>query len=365
MVDLMGLSQELMSNSVVLVAQPFSLMRVVCMFGVRSVCLVTYIWLQLVRAIINVHMDLVWKIIVWTFAFVSLPVRILTALHRERLLEMNLREMRVELENLAWDRRELDERLQMIIKDCRIMGSIISELEEEKEKAVAKIALLENELQELKDENIRLIEIQRNTFEAKFDGRFKTVSYSDKQDTFVTEYDTSSLKPECIGSKEIIKDLLVHREAWEDENDRKAYPRGLFKIGSGDCQLVYPYSTGGVVDEAFNQHRKLAFSQSIFSAVLSLFVGMVIWKAKDPCMPLVMALFIVVGISFNSVIQFFSSVRNKLASDAVALLSFNSFILGMLTYPTLPLVTNVLVPLVLSLADGMLSRLGISLLWKG
>ncbi|KAF5177921.1 Coiled-coil protein [Thalictrum thalictroides] len=213
-------------------------------------------------------------------------------------------------------------------------------------------------LQDLKDENIRLIEIQRNTFKAKFDGRCKTVSYSDKQDTFVTEYDTPSLKPECIGNEEIIKEVLVHREAWEDENDRKLYPRGLLKIGSDDCQLMYPCSTGQVVDDALTQHRKLAFSQSIFSAVLSLLVGVIMWKAKDPCMPLVMALFIVVGISFKSVVQFFSSVKNRLASDAVALLGFNSFILGLLMYPTLPLVANVLVPLVLNLADKMLSWLG-------
>ncbi|KAF5201633.1 Coiled-coil protein [Thalictrum thalictroides] len=146
MVDLISLSVEFMTNTVTLVAQPFSLIKVVCMFGVRSVFLVTYIWLQLVRGIINVHVDLVWKIIVWTFAFVSLPVRILTALHRERLLEMHIQQMQVEVENLAWDKRQLDERLQMIIKDCRIMGSIISELEEEQEKAIDKIALLENEV---------------------------------------------------------------------------------------------------------------------------------------------------------------------------------------------------------------------------
>ncbi|OIW10743.1 hypothetical protein TanjilG_27689 [Lupinus angustifolius] len=67
-------------------------------------------------------------------------------------------------------------------------------------------------------------------------------------------------------------------------------------------------------------------------------------KAEDPCMPLVVALFAVVGMSLKSVVQFFSTIKNKPVSDAVALLSFNWFIPGTLTYPSLPRVAHMLAP---------------------
>ena len=71
------------------------------------------------------------------------------------------------------------------------------------------------------------------------------------------------------------------------------------------------------------------------------------YEAKDPCIPLVVALFVVVGMSLKSVVHFLSTIKNKPASDAVALLSFNWFILGTLTYPTLPRVARFLFPIVL------------------
>ncbi|XP_019445188.1 PREDICTED: uncharacterized protein LOC109349002 [Lupinus angustifolius] len=101
----------------------------------------------------------------------------------------------------------------------------------------------------------------------------------------------------------------------------------------------------GVLD----QDRDVALSQSLFSAIMSLLVGMTIWEAEDPCMPLVVALFAVVGMSLKSVLQFFSTMKNKPSSDSVALLSFNWFILGTLTYPSLPRVARMLAPLLLRL----------------
>lgn len=77
-------------------------------------------------------------------------------------------------------------------------------------------------------------------------------------------------------------------------------------------------------------------------------------------MPLVMALFTVVGMSLISVVQFFSTFRNKPASDAVALLSLNWFILGMLTYPTLPMVARMLAPMAMTTMGWIIRSLGFS-----
>lgn len=59
---------------------------------------------------------------------------------------MHLHDMQIELENLAWDRKELQQHLQTAIKEHKLMELILAELEEEHDKAIAKIELLEGEV---------------------------------------------------------------------------------------------------------------------------------------------------------------------------------------------------------------------------
>lgn len=54
--------------------------------------------------------------------------------------------MQIELENLAWDRKELQEHLQTAIKEQKMMELILTELEEEHDKVIAKIELLVGEV---------------------------------------------------------------------------------------------------------------------------------------------------------------------------------------------------------------------------
>lgn len=90
------------------------------------------------------------------------------------------------------------------------------------------------------------------------------------------------------------------------------------------------------VSDTERGRRVEALYRSLFSSILSLVVGMVIWEARNPCSPLVVALFFVVGMSLHSVVVFFSTIKNKPATDAVALLCLNCFILGTLSSPILP-----------------------------
>ncbi|KAJ4837818.1 hypothetical protein Tsubulata_029665 [Turnera subulata] len=161
----------------------------------------------------------------------------------------------------------------------------------------------------------------------------------------------SSSKQSGIIFSEMIKD----KNAWEyneahSSDWKNADPLGFTQTGASASELIHPLSSGYsstylLLNKALEQRREVALSQSLFSALLSLLVGMIIWEAEDPCMPLVVALFIVVGMSLKSVVLFFSTIRNKPASEAVALLSFNWFILGTLTYPTLPKLARLLTPL--------------------
>jgi hypothetical protein len=54
--------------------------------------------------------------------------------------------MQIELENLVWDKKEMQEHLQTAIKERKMMDLILAELEEEYDKAIAKTEQLEGEV---------------------------------------------------------------------------------------------------------------------------------------------------------------------------------------------------------------------------
>ncbi|KAI3967747.1 hypothetical protein MKW92_032693 [Papaver armeniacum] len=350
----MGLIFELITTIIVSFLKPLSLFKILVSFGLRTTWLVAFTWFLLAKAAVNLNLEICSKIMIWTVAIVSLPLRILNAVQRERLLESRLLEMQIELENLTWDKKKLEERLRAAIQDRRVLESLLTEIEDEHDKAISKIEHLVNELQDFKEENLKLTEIQgKNIWEIK--GGIKNKVFDDDKCAIPlpTEYDVPSWNPSYNRGGALIQD-------WEDnqKDKTKDFPKAGLK---GDEPVINTFPArmvsameGVVID----RRRDIAVCQSIFSAVLSLLVGMIIWKAKDPCMPLVVALFSVVAMSLKSVVQFFSTVHNKPASDAVALLSFNWFILGTLTYPTLPKVANLLAPVGLRLATRTVLWLG-------
>lgn len=54
--------------------------------------------------------------------------------------------MEIELQNLIWEKKEVYRKLQVAIKDRRFVETILIEIEEEHDKAIAKIELLKNEV---------------------------------------------------------------------------------------------------------------------------------------------------------------------------------------------------------------------------
>ncbi|XP_058103753.1 uncharacterized protein LOC131247857 [Magnolia sinica] len=358
---MMGLFLELMTNTIVLATKPCTLIRLLCLVGAKIVGIVTFTWLQLVKAFINFHVDVCWGILIWTIALISLPFRVLNALQRERVLEIHLQAMQIDLDNLVCEKKELEERLHIALKDRGIMETVLAEIDEEHDKAIARIDLLENKLQDLKDENLRLSETHGKDAEY-FTAHNNVVGDDDYDIPLVADYDVPSWKSGYDGSGANLQDLM-HGDAWEDETDSKPRKQVFLKPGSKVAR-PYPFSPRivsrnlTVDEEALDRRRGVALSQSLFSTFLSLLVGMIVWEAEDPCLPLVVALFTVVGMSLKSVVQFFSTIKNRPASDAVALLSFNCFILGTLASPTLPTVARMLAPQALRLADWMIYQLG-------
>lgn len=164
---------------------------------------------------------------------------------------------------------------------------------------------------------------------------------------------------------ELALQSLLQKDIREDESKVEPAMQHFVRDGSKSSPTVISYKPASIskhpnVDEILDQRREVALSQTLFSAILSILVGTVIWKAEDPCMPLVVALFSVVGVSLKSVVQFFSTIKNKPASDAVALLSFSWFILGTLTYPTLPKAVRMFGPAVFKISNLVVKSLGFS-----
>ncbi|CAA7403910.1 unnamed protein product [Spirodela intermedia] len=322
MLNVIGLSVELMMNPFILVTKPFVFLKVFCVLGVQVLIFACATWLTLVKSVIKIQIDVCWSVIAWAYYIMSLPIRIMTALQREKMLEMSLHKLQTQLENLTWENKQLEDCLDASFKECRVIETLFAKMEQEQDKALEKIDFLENELQDLREENLQVSEHQGKSF------------WDDRR-----QYGK--------------RDSRVHKGvplAWTAGYDDAEAPT------PGDDPRA---SAEGLVEEAaLEKRRYVALYRSTFSVVLSLLVGLIVWEAEDPCLPLVAALFTVVGMSLGSVVQFFSAIRNKPASDAVALLSFNWFVLGTLTSPSLPRLVRVLAPLVLRLGGRLLRKIG-------
>ncbi|XP_022888875.1 uncharacterized protein LOC111404281 [Olea europaea var. sylvestris] len=328
---------ELMCSVVGLATKPLSLVKVSCVFGAWSISIVIQTWTELLRAAIHLHIIIFWKLAIWTIFIFTLPMRAITALQRERELELQLHGVRTELESVLWDRKELEEQLHMAIRKHKMMQMMLEELEGEHDEAIVRIQLLEGEVQDLKDENQRLKEVRGKTLWSCKDKCDTGSSHDTNSDT----KDTNKLG--VSGFNRNIDRVMVHEDIWEETRD-------IVKEGLKSCGphiIAQDLNTSNILA----RRRELALSRSLFSAILSLVVGMIVWEAEDPCVPLVIALFTVVTMSLMSVIQFFTTINNKPASDAVALLSFNWFILGTLAYPSLPRAARVLAPLASSVVE--------------
>ncbi|XP_055820864.1 uncharacterized protein LOC129889541 [Solanum dulcamara] len=340
---------QLVNTVIILLIKPLSLVKFTCFFGVRTICIVIQTWTELVRAAMGFHARLLWRLIIWSIAILSLPIRSLTALQRERVLEMHLQEMQIEFENLVWERKELEKKILVAIKDKKIMQAMLAELEDEHDDAIVKIEQLEGQLQNLKGENKRLNEVHGKALSDQkdhFDGQVMQ-GYSDA----VPFWRSSG-----------IESVVIEQEGMQEDKSKSTSTSPDF-IGARFCRDVNQPCTQTTSEnfdtsDVLHQRRDLAVSQTLFSAILSLLVGTIVWKAEDTCMPLVLALFAVAGMSLWSVVQFFSTINNRPASDAVALLSFNWFLLGTLTYPTFPRITPVFATVLWTLLDRTVELLG-------
>uniref|UniRef100_A0A0E0JSY5 Uncharacterized protein n=1 Tax=Oryza punctata TaxID=4537 RepID=A0A0E0JSY5_ORYPU len=147
----------------------------------------------------------------------------------------------------------------------------------------------------------------------------------------------------ALKGRKVMEEIL---DEMEEEHDDAFARITLLETQEEEC------GGGGVAAEVTTEEEEsvqmrrgkaVARRRSLISLGMSAAVGAVVWAADAPCLPLLAGLFATVGVSMCSVARFFflresAALRGgrPASSDAVALLSLNWFLLGVLTSPMLP-----------------------------
>lgn len=306
------------------------------------------------------------KMVIWGVGALLVPIRLLTAPQREKSLQTQLCHLHSQLEEVVREGKEMEKMMKTEAKERKKIEILLIEAEEEKLGAIEKVQQLQTTVQDLEIQNLNLKEEIETIFlkpeenGVEKDGVKHVNSKSCEYKHRVWDYDF-----ERQGKSQ--SDYPMNKLGnYHNSEENDLHKNCLFacRAKSSSHFPMPPITQMKAVardDEMLYKWKDIAVVQSAFSACLSLIVNMIAWKAQDPCLPLVTALFIVVGMSLNSVLKFFSRTGNRLGSDALALLSFNWFILGTLASPTLPYIVQILTPPASKFGYLLASWLGLNL----
>jgi len=259
-------------------------------------------------------------------------LEVVTAYRRERELVVRLDSVRRDNEDLKLRNDELQRKLDAFTRDRRRILETLDLLTDEKKKAMETVRFLKNKVQDLEFINQQLADSE----EAQRRGLANTVATLTAATKLHAE--RKSLEQDSLEHNKLVEakdiasktlhDVLI-RDSYLESDDMQSLMNGLHRSRPLDLKDLEPPL---IVDA----DQGVAFISSVFSALLSTLVAMIAWEAKDPCTPLVVALFTVVGMSLANVVRFFNKIQSHQGLLAVALLSLNWFMLGTLAHPALP-----------------------------
>uniref|UniRef100_A0ACD5WN30 Uncharacterized protein n=1 Tax=Avena sativa TaxID=4498 RepID=A0ACD5WN30_AVESA len=317
---------------------------------------------RLAVAAVQLPAILFFESMLWAVAFLTWPLRLLAAADRERKLERLLGDMQAQMERVVWENRDLEQRLRAALKEQAAMEELLDEMEEEQEDAFARIGLLENQVCTLEDRAAEYVALGCGTDSASW-RLFLQVKALKKENMRLHEHKGKSMwdKAAAVAGQVVVggtekagdgkrapKALDVCREDYETEG-------AVFKPAAASSP-----SSIAAAERSARLLELTARRRSLFSVGMSLAVGGIAWSADAPCLPLLAGLLTVVGMSMCSVGRLFRapaaarphrggggglvSATPAAADGAVALLSLNWFLLGVLTYPMLPGVARAVIP---------------------
>lgn len=273
-----------------------------------------------------------------------LPIRIYNAMRHEDTIEAQIQEIQKLHIKSEKRNRELECELEQVLADCKQFKELLESAETEKKAIVRKYHLLQLRVLELEEENDSLRAQKERISKGVHEGKR---IFSQQEDM-----GCNSLLEKHDDDKDHITPMAIQMR-----NIPGKMPLQLnFKQGN----VAYNVEKHFVSERVRYESRGAALSSSMFSVFLSMLVGMIVWQAQDPCIPLVIAVFMVVCMSLRTVVQFLLSIDNRPGFDAVALLSFNWFILGTLAYPALPIIAQIVAPIVAKCGRWFLRLIGVN-----
>lgn len=140
---MVGSLLDLIGNIIFLVTEPLPVIRLLWKLCVRIVCFLTLPWFGHLKFIFVLYLDICWNLILWAVSVISIPIRLLTALQREKVLEERLYELQTQLEGLIWVNKDLEWRVEVALKTQKKTETLFVEAEEEQDGAIKKLQLLE------------------------------------------------------------------------------------------------------------------------------------------------------------------------------------------------------------------------------
>lgn len=75
---------ELVGAILVMLIKPFSVLKVFCMVVLRGTFVAINTWVEILSASIYFHVNIFWRFVLWSWSLITLPVRALVALQREK-----------------------------------------------------------------------------------------------------------------------------------------------------------------------------------------------------------------------------------------------------------------------------------------
>lgn len=280
-----------------------------------------------IRRLIQLPALLCCEAMVWAVTFLAFPLRMLTAVDRERKLGRLIGEMQAQMDDLVWVNKELEEKLQAALREQEAMDALLDEMEDQNEDAFARIHDLEAQLKALRQENMRLNEHKGKSMWDKAPPPPDRRGHGKDGNTKASESETKQARsPPVASGRERAEEEAV---AGTQEEAGAAAAAAALKVKSADPASVLSLTTTApAADDALaRQAKAVARRRSLFSLAMSLAVGGVAWSADAPCLPLLAGLFAVVGVSMRSVSRCCATLRRGgPAADAVALLDRKSVV---------------------------------------
>eukprot|EP00250_Pteridium_aquilinum_P033570 c585_g1_i1 orf=270-1382(+) len=324
---------------------------------------VTQPWRNLFWFSFNLYLGVWSGLGYFSMKILVLPIRIYNAMQKEDMMEIEMQEIQ-KLHNESELRiRELECELEQVLDDCKHFKCLLEDAETEKMAFLKKFQQLQLRTVELEEEN----DLLRAKEERVLKGIHEAKVFIPKRDTRNSSHEKSHkdefdhIQPSDKYMKEMARKIPLELEIRHENAvcnvDRWLVSDRATHQGRRATQHVQRWL---VSDRVTHEGRKVALSASLFSIFLSLLVGTIAWQAQDPCIPLVVAVFMVVCMSLKTVAQFLLSIYNGPGFDAVALVSFNCFILGTLAYPVLPRIAQTVAPIGTKFGQWFLRVMGVS-----